>query len=371
MPAYFIGLMSGTSLDGIDAALIDCEPHPPALLATHTESFPAELHDQLRTSLQQPAEARLGEIAELDAALGELLAQAAVNVARKAGIQPRTIRAVGSHGQTVYHAPLGPCANSLQIGDPNRIAARTGITTVADFRRRDIALNGQGAPLATAFHAAMLRSQHEHRVVLNLGGMANVTWLPHDPVEPVTGFDTGPGNVLLDTWSRLQRGTAFDDNGSWAATGKVHADLLARMLADPYFSAPPPKSTGREHFNQNWLERCLTDAGAEIIPEDVQATLAELTARSVSEAIETHAPSAERVLVCGGGVHNGHLMSRLAQQMPDRAVESTQKLGLDPDWIEAMTFAWLARLTLNNEPGNLPSVTGADSPTVLGGIYPA
>ncbi|MGB5305178.1 MAG: anhydro-N-acetylmuramic acid kinase, partial [Gammaproteobacteria bacterium] len=250
------------------------------------------------------------------------------------------------------------------IGNPAVIAAGTGIDVVADFRRADIDAGGQGAPLVPAFHQALFARAGEHRVVLNIGGIANITILPSDASLPVTGFDTGPGNTLLDAWTRQHLDAPMDTGGRWAAQGSVHAELLAGMLQDPYFHAPPPKSTGREYFNPDWLARYLQDSG--IAAQDVQATLCALTAQSILDALEHHAPRTQRLLVCGGGIHNPELLRRLAENQAGMPVESTQPYGVDPDWVEAVAFAWLAKQHLDGKPGNIPAVTGAQRPVVLG-----
>lgn len=255
----------------------------------------------------------------------------------------------------------------MQIADPNTIAAETGITTIADFRRKDIAYGGQGAPLVPAFHQHMLASRDNHRAIVNIGGISNVTFLKNNS-DSVTGFDLGPGNVLMDAWIYLHHKKNHDENGEWSAQGKIHPDLLNNMLADAYFKLPSPKSTGREYFNLEWLDQHLKKFG-DLVATDVQTTLVELTANCIINQIRDHLPCGE-ILVCGGGAHNTHLMSRLhALAQPQFTVDSTQKYGFDPDWMEALAFAWLARQTLNHLPGNLPLVTGAKRATILGGIY--
>jgi anhydro-N-acetylmuramic acid kinase len=363
--ARYIGLMSGTSLDGVDALLVDFTAAQPRAIASHYHPYPAELRSELLT-LCHASHIELHRLAQLDVMLGELYAAAVRELLNTSRTDANTVAAIGSHGQTVRHHPAGPHPYTLQLGDPNIIAERTGITTVADFRRRDIAAGGQGAPLVPAFHAALFRHAGRNRVILNLGGMANITVLPRDTAIPVTGFDTGPGNVLLDGWAARHRGTPYDAGGAWAAGGTVLPALLRRLLADPYFTAPPPKSTGRERFHLEWLEAQLE--GTED-PQDVQATLLELTARSVAQAISDHAADAEEILICGGGAGNGALMQRIGFHLAPRAVHSTAHHGVEPQTVEAMAFAWLARQTLCGEAGNLPTVTGARHPVVLGGIY--
>lgn len=369
MPELFIGLMSGTSLDAIDAVLVDLAASAPRLLATHSHPLPAALRTQLLTLCHGGTADELRLMAELDVRLGRLFAEASLALLHQAAIPASAVRAIGSHGQTVRHEPDGEHPFSVQIGDPNLIAQLTGITTIADFRRRDIAASGQGAPLVPAFHAAVLRDADESRVVLNIGGMANITALPHNPQQVVTGFDTGPGNVLMDAWAARHLGTAQDNEGRWADSASCHEQLLAALLRDAYFQRPPPKSTGREHFNMAWLEARLAQFDTTPEPAQVQASLCALTAQSCATAIQRYAPHTQRVLVCGGGVHNVTLMRRLADALPNRSVASTQILGLDPDWVEALAFAWLAQQTLAGKTGNLPSVTGARAPVVLGGIY--
>ncbi|MFN2308418.1 MAG: anhydro-N-acetylmuramic acid kinase [Gammaproteobacteria bacterium] len=367
MREFYIGLMSGTSLDGIDAALVDLSTRPPRVLRARTLPFAAETRALLLQLAQGGAQNEIELLGRADTLLGELFATAALSLLDDPELAPDAVRAIGSHGQTVRHRPHGPQPFTLQIGDPNVIAARTGITTVADFRRRDLALGGQGAPLVPAFHAACFRSPDQDRAVLNLGGMANLTLLPADPEEPVGGFDTGPGNVLMDAWIGAHQGLAHDQDGAWGARGKVIQPLLERLLSEDYFSLAPPKSTGRELFHLGWLENYLADNSAE--PVDIQATLCELTAVSVASALHRWARHTQRLLVCGGGVHNRHLMARLRAQLPDQRVESTADWGLDPDWVEAAAFAWMARETLAGRPSNLPGVTGACALAPLGGIY--
>ncbi len=362
MSEHYIGLMSGTSTDGIDAALVAFTGERADTLNALTSPYP----DAFRRRLLDAARARrdsLAQIAVLDAELGALLAGAARAVAAEAGFDLEHVTAIGSHGHTLRHSPDSEPPYTWQIGDPYVIARRTGVTTVADFRRADIAAGGHGAPLAPAFHARSLSASDETRAVLNLGGIANLTVLPHDG-GAVLGFDTGPGNALMDEWIGVHRHAACDRDGEWAASGRVCQALLARLEREPYFAVAPPKSTGRELFNLEWLKPHLADGPS---PADVQATLAELTASTVGAALKAHAPGAARMLVCGGGVHNGHLLARLAARS-GIAVQSTAEFGVDPDWMEAIAFAWLAKRTLAGLPGNLPSVTGASREVVLGAI---
>ncbi|HEX2668376.1 MAG TPA: anhydro-N-acetylmuramic acid kinase [Gammaproteobacteria bacterium] len=367
MADLYIGLMSGTSADGIDAVLMAFDPAP-RLLATHFTPYAGSVRKKVRALSQgRHAGDPVDELGTLDTELGELFGAAVLALLEGSKTDPKSVRAIGSHGQTVRHRPRIAHPFTAQIADPNVIAARTGITVVADFRRRDVALGGQGAPLLPAFHQVAFGSATEERVVVNVGGIANVTLLP--PAEPVRGFDTGPGNVLMDWVCRERLGQAYDADGAHAARGGIDRPLLAALMEDGYFTQPIPKSTGPEHFNREWLEKVL--GGRTLKTEDLLATLTELTARSVAEQVHEHAAEAKHVYVCGGGAHNAHLMARLASQFPSVPVESTAALGLDPDWVEAAGFAWLAQRTLVGQPGNLPSVTGAARATILGAIHPA
>lgn len=368
MQDLYIGLMSGTSADGIDAALVDFSQAHPYIIATHYTPYSNDVRQKILALCQQ-GENEIHRLGELDIQLGKAFADAVNTLLNKESITPDTIKAIGSHGQTIRHSPQQPLRFTLQIADPNTIAAETGITTVADFRRKDIAHGGQGAPLVPAFHQHVFASENMHRAIVNIGGIANVTLLPQHNPNPVTGFDIGPGNVLMDAWINLHQQKNRDENGAWAASGKIHSKLLQLFLNDNYFQLSAPKSTGREYFNLAWLRKCLHAIDEEITDNDVQATLTELTARSIVETIRQHL-SAGEILICGGGAHNTYLMSRIqALAQPEFTVATTQKYGLNPDWIEAMAFAWLARQTLHRLPGNIPQVTGATRAAVLGGIY--
>jgi anhydro-N-acetylmuramic acid kinase len=367
--ALFIGLMSGTSMDGIDAALVRLGNHKCDVLETRVHPYPDELAEQLRTLSRNPAECTVDRIGQLDRWVGECFREATLRLLANSGEPADRVMAIGSHGQTLRHQPRAARPFTLQIGDPNVIALGTGITTVADFRRRDIAAGGEGAPLAPAFHEWLFRDAQKSRAVLNIGGIANVTMLA-STAGPVVGFDTGPGNSLLDGWIRSHEDQPFDDEGRWAAEGSVNEALLGVMLADPYFAEPPPKSTGFEYFNGSWVRaRIAASAGAAIDAVDVQATLAELTARTIATSILGIAPDIGEVLVCGGGIHNADLMRRLDSYLSGVAVTSTEAYGLHPDWVEAAAFAWLAMRRLEGDPGNLPDVTGASAPQVLGGVF--
>lgn len=367
MKKHYIGIMSGTSLDAIDAALVTIQAGKTRLIDHLVVEFPATLRRQL-LDICSPGDNEIERMGRLDAELGELYAETALQLCRQSDTPPAQIEAIGCHGQTIRHHPDGPYGFTLQIGDANRIAERTGISTITDFRRRDIAAGGQGAPLVPAFHADQFQTTDEYRVVVNIGGMSNITILPNSK-EPVYGFDTGPGNVLMDTWIKQQQGVDFDTDGQWASQGKIDERFLERCLNEGYFQKQPPKSTGRELFDQQWLTAQLQ--GFNTSPVDVQATLAELTALCISDAVTRYAADSKKLLVCGGGARNTHLLQRLAALLPNNSVETTTQHGLGADWVEAAAFAWLAYRTLAGLPGNLPAVTGADHPVILGAIYPA
>ncbi|WP_455380891.1 anhydro-N-acetylmuramic acid kinase [Acidihalobacter prosperus] len=370
MPSFYIGLMSGTSLDGVDAVLVEITDNTITHLHAINFPIPDSLRKEILAAIASHQTIDIRQIGTLDARLGELFASAVLDLVSQTQSKTTSISAIGSHGQTLWHAPSGHYPFSLQLGDPNRIAERTGITTIADFRRRDIAAGGQGAPLVPAFHNAHFRTSDETRVILNIGGMANITILPGDIKIAPSGFDTGPGNIFLDLNARLHLKQNCDNKGAWASTGHVNEGLLKEMLDDPYFHFPPPKSTGRERFNKEWLSSHLAKYPG-LLSEDIQATLTELTVRSITDAIHVYCPDIERLIVCGGGSHNEHLMKRLASILTSISVESTAKWGLDPDWVEATAFAWFAKRTLHGLSSNLPSVTGARHAVVLGAIYPS
>ncbi|MDO8908722.1 MAG: anhydro-N-acetylmuramic acid kinase [Pseudohongiella sp.] len=367
----FIGIISGTSMDGIDCAITKLESGRLCLLASSTVKYPCELRDALFSACSSPT-ISLSELGQLDISVGKAFADAINQMLDENQINSGAIKAIGSHGQTLFHLPTGEHPFSLQIGDPNTIAERTGITTVADFRRRDMAAGGQGAPLAPLFHQYFFHKRGACRCVLNIGGISNITWLATDADSPPTGFDTGPGNVLMDLWATRWLDKPYDNNGEWAASGDVHQELLQLLLQEPYFSVPSPKSTGRELFNAIWLEERLSGFRL-VTPADIQRTLLELTAVSITNAVSesklaNSAPESE-LLVCGGGAYNGLLMSRLQELLPGMSVSSTQQYGMSPDWIEASTFAWLASRTLKREKIDTGVLTGARHPVILGGVY--
>ncbi|NUU67811.1 anhydro-N-acetylmuramic acid kinase [Enterobacteriaceae bacterium BIT-l23] len=362
----YIGVMSGTSLDGVDVVLAVIDENMVAQQASYCHPIPMALKQEILAVCQgQPL--TLSTLGRLDHRLGLLFAEAVQTLMQREGLRPAEVVAVGCHGQTVWHEPEGDAPHTMQIGDNNLIVAATGVTVVGDFRRRDMALGGQGAPLVPAFHQALLAHPVERRMVLNIGGIANLSLL--FPDRPVRGFDTGPGNMLLDAWIWRRRGLPYDCDAQWASQGQVVLPLLQQMLSDPFFAQTPPKSTGREYFNYGWLERQLA-AFPGLAPEDVQATLAELTAVTISEQVLLGG-GCERLLVCGGGSRNPLLMNRLAGLLPGIEVSTTDEAGISGDDMEALAFAWLAARTMSGLPGNLPSVTGASRPTLLGAIYPA
>jgi anhydro-N-acetylmuramic acid kinase len=351
---HYIGLMSGTSMDGIDAVVASFDDTGINIVATHERPYPETLRYALLKAVATPVDQPLDNVGSLDRQVGECFRDAALEVLEQSGIAAEEIRAIGSHGQTVRHQPDAVTPYTLQIGNPDLVAAGTGITTVADFRSADIAAGGQGAPLVPPFHQWLFGSADTDRVILNIGGIANITALKSDG-SPVIGFDTGPGNTLLDRWVQKHRKEPFDRNGDWAATGACADGLLEQLMSFGYFDLPPPKSTGLEDFNLDWLQ---------------QYQLASYrTARSVSDAIERYVPETTELFVCGGGAHNEDILSRLRRRLPDTTIETTAVIGLHPDWVEATAFAWLAMRTINKQTGNLPSVTGARRKVVLGTIH--
>ncbi len=367
MCAYFVGLMSGTSMDGIDAVLVRFGDRDVTIHATHTAQYPPALKQALLAAIRKPLDVPLDTSGDLDRRVGECFRDAALAVIDIAGIDRREIVAIGSHGQTLRHQPNAAKPFSLQIGNAEIIARGTRTTTVANFRQADIAAGGQGAPLVPPFHQWLFGSTASNRVVVNIGGIANITILRGNGSD-VLGFDTGPGNGLMDAWIRHHREQTFDQGGLWAASGSVNRSFLERLLDDSYFDLPPPKSTGFEYFNLPWLQGIDVSG---IAPADVQATLCELSAVTIANAIAKYSGDRHDVFVCGGGSHNTELMRRLRRNLPDAEVLSTAAAGLDPDWVEAVAFAWLAMRTMRGETGNLPSVTGASHKVVLGDIHSA
>lgn len=368
----YVGVMTGTSMDGLDVAALDTDCSPPAIIAASTVPLPSELAHSL-AGLAAPGDGEIDRLGVVDAALGEFIGRSVLDCLASWDIAVNDVRAIGSHGQTVRHRPAAERPFTLQIGDPNRIAEITGIDTVADFRRRDMAAGGQGAPLVPLFHEALFRDRARHRVVLNIGGIANATILPAQ-TSAVTGFDTGPGNALLDAWSRHCRDAPYDRDGVWATAGRVVTPLLAVLQRDPFVHASPPKSTGRETYHLDYVlraEQQATRSVDAISATDVQATLAEFTAWSIAFAIRRWGPGSGDIVVCGGGRHNADLMGRLGHHLSDFDLATSDDLGVDGDALEAAAFAWFAHRTLVGKPSNAPAVTGASGSRILGAIHTA
>lgn len=360
----YVGVMSGSSLDGLDFALVEQDDRP-RLLGTYYIPMPEDLRAELLGLCSSgPDELARAGIAEQKWV--RLAAQGVLALLDQQKVLAGEIRAIGSHGQTIRHEPAR--GFTVQIGNPALLAELTGITVVSDFRKRDIAAGGQGAPLVPAFHEALFDDNKDYRAVLNVGGFSNLSLIEID--KPVSGFDSGPGNVLLDAWIQAQRGLSYDKDGAWGESGTVNADLLKSMLSDQFFQTKGPKSTGREVFNLGWVHHHMFQLPT-LKPEDVQATLLEVTALSITESLQSAQAQTKELLVCGGGAHNKALMKRLAALLPNTKVSSTAEFGVDPDWVEAMAFAWLAHCALESVPANRPSVTGAKGLRVLGAIYPA
>lgn len=363
----YIGLMSGTSVDSIDTALVSFTQDKPELIGYHSEPIPTDIKNRIHQLCGLGDNAPLLEASQLDVICGHLFANATTNIIKKHGLEARQITAIGSHGQTVFHNPDSETPSSIQIGDPNIICEDTGITTVADFRRRDIAAGGQGAPLAPAFHQAMFQVPGEDRVVVNIGGIANITVLPGNTTDKVTGFDTGPGNTLLDQCAMRHLGKNMDTDAAHAQLGTSNKNFLSHLLKDSYFAKPAPKSTGREYFNLVWLDQMMQQHSLK--PDDLLASLCALTANSILKSIKVAAPTTQRLLVCGGGVHNPVIMQILKNNTDNINVSSTLEYGVNPDHVEAIAFAWMARQTLHNKTSSIASVTGARADRILGGIY--
>lgn len=359
----YIGMISGTSRDGVDVALVRFDGDRPEILSSNCLPYPPDLATALDCMIQAGERPAENQLDQLDQQLAEFFAGAALRVLEQTGIDARTVTAIGSHGQTVWHQPGGNRPESIQLGNPQRIADITGIVTVGDFRRADIEAGGQGAPLAPLLHRALFKPESGTRVVLNLGGIANISILNSD--GSVSGFDTGPANCLLDGWIREHKGQSYDEHGAWSAGGAVNELLLLNLLMDPWFKKPPPKSTGVEHFNLSWLKKQELTKSTD--PRDVQATLAQLTASTVAAAIIPVRPT--DVLVCGGGTHNHDLLSRLQGLLPGIPVRSTATRGLDPDWVEAVLFAWLARERIKGRAQETGKITGANQPVLLGRVF--
>lgn len=364
----YIGLMSGTSLDGVDVAVVDFASFPPRVVHCSTDPYPRDIRQALQQLCREQS-TTLDALYRLDAALADIYAGSVDRALAAAGLDAAEVVALGCHGQTLRHSPDTDPPYTAQIGDPSRLAALSGIDTVADFRRKEIALGGQAAPLAPAYHRFLFRSRDENRVVINIGGIANLTWLPRDTTAPLLGFDTGPGNTLLNYWIEKQQGLRFDENGNWARGGRIDEELLANMIdTEAYFQAAAPKSTGTEYFSPDWLEGFLP---ASPEPRDIQATLVELTAATIAAAVSALPEAAENCYVCGGGSHNAYLLERLHLRLPDCGLQTTAALGMDPDFVEAAAFAWLARERIALRAANIPEITHARRETLLGGVYAA
>lgn len=370
--SIYIGVMSGTSLDALDVVIADFAETPPKLIAK--QAYP--IHSALRSKILDlcfPGADEINRSGWLDRELGTWIGECVNHLIDNSGVSKSAIVAIGSHGQTVRHSPQNFAQDkapfTLQIGDPNTIAEITSLTTVADFRRRDIAAGGQGAPLVPAFHQAVLQSTDSHRIICNIGGMANITLFPPN-TDAVSGFDTGPGNVLMDYWINHRKGDLLDENGAWAASGSCHQSLLDSLMGEAYLALKPPKSTGRELFNHQWLHHHLASQ-QNLDDADVQNTLCHFTARSIAEQVQRYAHYCDELVICGGGALNNYLMALLKNYMGNTAVISCEQVGIDPQWIEALAFAWLAKQTLEHLPGNCPAVTGARHPVILGGVYVA
>lgn len=357
-------------MDGVDAVLVGFNKNKTLnLVQTLSYPIPKTLQTKITNVIQPEWKGSLSYLGSLHQELGKLFSDASNCLIQQSKIDKNHITAIGSHGQTLWHQPDGDFPFSLQYGDANLIAELTGVTAVADFRSRDIAAGGQGAPLVPAFHQEALSSQKQYRSIINIGGIANITILPASLSKTsVSGFDTGPGNALLDAWIKHQKKVNYDANGDWASQGKVLTDVLTTLLADPYFSLPTPKSTGKELFNLNWLKKHLGNQLKTYAPQDIQTTLSELTARTITDNIPI---SCDELYICGGGIHNHFLINRIRELLPKILISSTQKLGIHPDWMEAIAFAWLAKQTIEGKSGNLPAVTGASGKRTLGIIYPA
>lgn len=365
----YLGIMSGTSLDGVDTVIMDFSHTDPQMVACGFTAMPDDLRKAL-AALCLRGDATLLELGELDNRLGYLYVQSVKDLLLSSGVNATDIRAIGCHGQTVWHSPQGSHPFTMQIGDANIIAAQTGITTVADFRRKDMAYGGQGAPLVPAFHQVLFAEPEQLTVVLNMGGISNISILQTG--EPTRGYDTGPGNVLLDAWVERHLGLSYDKDAHWAKQGKVNTPLLQHLLDEPFLAQPAPKSTGRELFSLAWLLSQLASF-PEVSAPDVQATLVEFTATTIrDELLKLPETGQSKVLLaCGGGAKNPLLMARLAEMLPDWTVGTTTASGLDIDYVEAAAFAWLAHQRIHNLPSNVPAVTGATKAVPLGVIYPA
>jgi anhydro-N-acetylmuramic acid kinase len=364
-PELYIGLMSGTSMDGIDAVLIDFSSAQAELIATHSHQWPEDIQHALIQARDIPDD-ELDTLSTLDSQTSEIFAEACFELLENSSYQTSDIIAIGNHGQTIRHRPDIEKPFSHQIGNASKLAALTGIDVISDFRTADIQAGGQGAPLAPAFHQAVFRDNKQNRVIVNIGGIANITVLSKDSNQKVTGFDCGPGNTLMDAWISNHNQQHYDKDGAFASSGKTNATLLANLLMDNFFQLPPPKSTGFEYFKLDWLKQKISNAHlGELSSADIQSTLCDLTATSIIRAINQYAANTDEIYICGGGIHNKALIHRM-QALTKCPVASTLELGIHPDWVEAMAFAWLAYRHIHQQAGNLPSVTGASKEVILG-----
>ncbi len=366
--ALYIGLMSGTSMDGIDAALMSFQENKFLTVGTLKKNYPKELRSQLISASKNWEKTNIDQLGRLDQWTGEIFRDNALEIIKKFNIKANQIAAIGSHGQTIRHQPKIENPYSMQIGDPNIIAYGTKITTVSDFRRKDLAAGGEGAPLTPIYHKAIFQSNKVNRVVLNIGGISNITILNKNS-EEIIGFDTGPGNTLLDAWIRKKLNKPFDKNGQWAKQGSINKALLNSMMSDPYFNLKPPKSTGIEYFNLNWLNRFIQPKN--IIEVDIQKTLTVFTSESIAQAIERFNPDTDEIILCGGGAKNISLYKEITNRLPKIKISTADDYGIDSDYIEASAFAYLAKLTISKKTGNFKSVTGSKNQVILGGIYSA
>ncbi len=367
MSELYIGLMSGTSVDAIDAVLMDFSKSKTHIVSSYSQNINSQLRSEINSLIatrQHPKDYQ-----KIDDQFARSSCEAVSQLLKLASLDTNQISAIGSHGQTVFHDPKGIPPVSIQIGNPQYIANKIQIPTVGNLRQADIDAGGQGAPLACAYHAEVLQNDEEERVILNLGGIANITRLPRNKKQPIIGFDTGPASTLMDAWTSQHMDKPYDADGAWAQTGKVNTALLENMLQDSYFSALPPKSTGRERFNLEWLQHHLDAHLTLASPEDIQATLLALTSYSIADSIETWCPQTEKILLCGGGSENKFLVQQLEKILEGKTIQKTDDYGVPTTWMEAMAFAWLAKQNIENKPGNIPSVTGADKAVILGELF--
>jgi anhydro-N-acetylmuramic acid kinase len=365
---YYIGLMSGNSLDAIDAVLIDFTEKPCRLIAAHSDPFDHALKDQI-LRLSEDNTRVIHQFGAVHTQLGHAFAKTALKLLKKSTTSPNQVHGIGCAGQTIHHQPNYHHPFTLQAGDGNIIVSQTGITTVTDFRGKDIALGGQGAPFAPVFHDILFRSRHENRAVVNIGGISNISILPANINQPASGFDIGPGNILLNCWICKHKQQLMDKNGAWAASGKKDDALLTYLLKDDFFSKVPPKSSGREYFNLTWLDHCLSSCRRTLAPEDVQNTLAHLTAQIIANAVHDCKYPIKTVILCGGGTRNQYLLNLITSMLPSTNICLTNDFGIDVQWIEAALFAWLAKERLAHRAINLCTITGSQKPAVLGAVY--